>query len=54
MPTVAEVLRDKVALDSQSVDRAYLKGYVKDLRMPGSLVHFVRKQKGGDPFAMRA
>ena len=46
MPTVADVLRDKVALDIESVDRVYLNGYVKDLQVPGSLVLFIRSQKG--------
>jgi len=46
MPTIAEVLRDKVTLDIESVDRVYLNGYIKDLQMPGSVVLFIRNQKG--------
>ncbi len=45
MPTIAEVLRDKVALDIESVDRVYLNGYIKDLQVPGSVVLFMRNQK---------
>ena len=45
MPTIAEVLRDKVALDIESVDRVYLNGYIKDLQVPGSVVLFIRNQK---------
>ncbi len=46
MPTIADVLRDKVALDIESVDRVYLNGYIKDLHMPGGVVLFIRNQKG--------
>jgi len=42
---VADVLRDKVALDIESVDRVYLNGYIKDLQVPGSVVLFIRNQK---------
>ncbi len=45
MPTIADVLRDKVALDIESVDRVYLNGYIKDLQVPGSVVLFIRNQK---------
>lgn len=45
MLTVKEVLRDKVALDIECVDRVYLNGYVKYLQMPGGVVNFIRNQK---------
>ena len=45
MLTVREVLRDKVALDIECVDRVYLNGYVKYLQMPGGVVNFIRNQK---------
>lgn len=45
MLTVKEVLRDKVALDIECVDRVYLNGYVKYLQMPGGVVNFIRDQK---------
>jgi hypothetical protein len=42
MPTVKEVLRDKVSLDIRSVDRVLLNGWVKYLQMPGGVVNFIR------------
>lgn len=45
MPTITAVLRDKIALDIESVDRVYLNGYVKDLQLPGGVVLFIRNQK---------
>jgi hypothetical protein len=46
MPTVAEVLRDRVSLDIACVDRVLLNGYVKDLQLPGGVIRFIREQKG--------
>jgi hypothetical protein len=46
MPTVAEVLRDKIGLDVACVDRVSLNGYVKHLQMPGGVVNFIRDQRG--------
>src|SRR5215467_12683758 len=46
MPTVTEVLRDKVGLDLRSVDRVLLNGWVKNLQMPGGVVTFIREQRG--------
>jgi hypothetical protein len=46
MPTVREILRDKVSLDIQSVDRVLLNGWVKNLQMPGGVVTFIREQRG--------
>ena len=46
MPSIAEILHGRVALDLESVDRVYLNGYVKDLHMPGGLVRFIREQRG--------
>lgn len=48
MPTVKEVLRDKVSLDIRSVDRVLLNGWVKNLQMPGGVVNFIRQQRGWD------
>src|SRR5215210_3804340 len=45
MLTVAEVLRDKVALDIECVDRVLLNGYVKYLQLPGGVVTFIREQR---------
>jgi hypothetical protein len=36
MPTIKEVLHDKVTLDIRSVDRVLLNGWVKNLQMPGA------------------
>ncbi len=46
MPTVAEVLRDRIGLDIACVDRVLLNGYVKHLQMPGGVVNFIREQRG--------
>lgn len=45
MLTVREVLRDKVGLDIECVDRVYLNGYVKYLQMPGGVINFIREQR---------
>ena len=45
MPTIKEVLRDKVSLDIRSVDRVLLNGWVKYLQMPGGVVNFIREQR---------
>ena len=41
MPTVKEILHDKVTLDIRSVDRVLLNGWVKNLQMPGGVVNFI-------------
>jgi hypothetical protein len=46
MPSIKEVLRDKVSLDVRSVDRVLLNGWVKNLQMPGGVVTFIREQRG--------
>jgi hypothetical protein len=46
LPTVAEVLRDRVSLDLACVDRVLLNGYVKDLQLRGGVIWFIREQKG--------
>lgn len=46
MPTVAEVLQDKIGLDVACVDRVLLNGYVKHLQMGGGVVNFIRTQRG--------
>jgi hypothetical protein len=48
MPTVKDILRDKVSLDIRSVDRVLLHGWVKNLQLPGGVVTFMREQRGGD------
>ncbi|MCP4360942.1 MAG: hypothetical protein GY796_23285, partial [Chloroflexi bacterium] len=44
MPTIEEILPEKICLDIECVDRVYLNGYVKNLQMPGGLVNFIREQ----------
>jgi hypothetical protein len=48
MPTVKEVLRNKVTLDIRRVDRVLLNGWVKNLQMPGGVVNFIRLLRGWD------
>jgi hypothetical protein len=48
MPTVKEILRDKVSLDIRSVDQVLLNGWVKNLQMAGGVVNFIREQRGWD------
>lgn len=44
MLMIKDVLKDKVSLDIESVDRVYLNGYVKELQMGGGVVNFIRGQ----------
>ena len=46
MLTVKEILRDKISLDTECIDRVYLNGYVKHLQMAGGLITFIREQMG--------
>jgi hypothetical protein len=48
MPTVKEILRDKVTLDIRSVDRVLHNGWVKNLQMPRGVANEVRQQRGWD------
>ena len=43
MPSIKEVLRDKVSLDIRSVDRVLLNGWVKNVQMPGGVVTLIRE-----------
>ena len=44
MPTIEEILPNKISLDIECVDRVYLNGYVKNLQMAGGVVNFIREQ----------
>lgn len=44
--TTAEVLRDHVTLEVESIDRMYLNVYVPRLQMVGSVVQFFREHRG--------
>ena len=46
MSTIAELLRQQVTLDVESLDRIYLNGYVPNLQVPGQLVNFLCKHLG--------
>lgn len=46
MLTIKEILKEKVTLDIESVDRVYMNGYVKSLQMAGGLIIFIREQLG--------
>ena len=43
---VAELIRDHVVLEVESIDRMYLNGYVPSLQREGGFVHFVREHLG--------
>jgi hypothetical protein len=44
--SVAELIRDPVVLEVESIDRMYLNGYVSSLQTEGGFVHFVRGHLG--------
>jgi hypothetical protein len=45
MLTVSQILKDHVTLDVESVDRAYLNGYIPNLQTDGELVRFFVKHR---------
>jgi len=38
---INEILKDRVTLDVECIDRIYLNGYIPNLQMPGQLVTFL-------------
>lgn len=46
MPTVAELIKDRVSLEISCVDRVYLNAYYPSLLHGGQLVNFLRKHLG--------
>ena len=44
--SVSTLLKDKVSLELEGIDRLYLNGYVPRLQTPGQLVGFVRDHLG--------
>jgi hypothetical protein len=46
MPTVAEILKEHVALDVECFDRLYLNGYIPSLQTEGQLTYFLTKHLG--------
>jgi len=51
--SVATILKQKVTVDIESIDRMYLNVYVPLLQTPGGVAHFFRQQRGA-PFASSA
>jgi hypothetical protein len=45
--SVSTILREKVTLDIESIDRLYLNVYVPQLQTPAGVAHFFRVQRGG-------
>ena len=43
---VSTILREKVILDIESIDRMYLNVYVPQLQTPAGVAHFVRQHRG--------
>src|SRR3954468_4267161 len=44
MPSVAELIKEHVTLTVDSIDRAYLNGYVPSLYSSGGVVSFLRRR----------
>jgi hypothetical protein len=44
--TVADILRDHITLETESIDRLYLNAYVPQLQSEGGVVHFFRQHRG--------
>ena len=51
--TVADILKDHVTLEVESIDRLYLNAYVPQLQSEGGVVGFFRRHRGA-PFASSA
>jgi hypothetical protein len=45
-PTVAEILKEHVTFELESIDRLYLNGYVPGLQTPAAVAYFLRKHRG--------
>jgi hypothetical protein len=44
MLTIQDILKDKISLDLECIDRVYMNGYVKNLQLAGGLITFIREQ----------
>lgn len=44
MLTIQDILKNKLTLDLECIDRVYLNGYVKNLQLAGGLITFIREQ----------
>lgn len=45
-PTIAEILKEHVNFELESIDRLYLNGYVPGLQTPQAVAYFLRKHRG--------
>lgn len=45
-PTLAEILKEHVTFDLESLDRLYLNGYVPGLQTPAAVAYFLRRHRG--------
>ena len=45
-PSVAEIMKEHVTYELESIDRLYLNGYVPGLQTPEAVAHFLRYQRG--------
>ena len=41
-PTMADILKEHVTFELESIDRLYLNGYVPGLQTPEAVAHFLR------------
>ena len=45
-PSIAEILKEHVSFELESIDRLYLNGYVPGLQTPEAVARFLRKHRG--------
>jgi hypothetical protein len=45
-PTIAEIVKEHVTFELESIDRLYLNGYVPGLQTPEAVAHFLRQHRG--------
>jgi hypothetical protein len=45
-PTLAEIVKEHVTFELESIDRLYLNGYVPGLQTPEAVAHFLRRHRG--------
>jgi hypothetical protein len=45
-PTLAEILKEHVTFELESLDRLYLNGYVPGLQTPAAVAYFLRRHRG--------
>jgi hypothetical protein len=45
-PSLAEIMKEHVMFELESIDRLYLNGYVPGLQTPEAVAHFLRQHRG--------